>query len=44
MKVFISHAHSDEQFAQKVTAILEQAGLEVWDVTREVMPGETGPR
>ena len=40
MKVFISHAHSDEQFAQKVTVILEQAGLEVWDVTREVMPGD----
>ena len=40
MKVFISHAHSDEQLAQKVAAILQEAGLEVWDAKREIMPGD----
>ena len=40
MKVYISHAHSDERLAQKVAAILEQAGLEVWDAKREIMPGD----
>ena len=40
MKVFISHAHSDEQLAQKVAAILQEAGLEVWDAMREIMPGD----
>ena len=40
MKVFISHAHSDERLAHKVAAILEQAGLEVWDAKREIMPGD----
>ena len=40
MKVFISYAHSDEVLAQKVVAILEEAGLEVWDDTREILPGD----
>lgn len=40
MKVFISHAHTDELLVKKVTAVLEQAGLEVWDDTREIMPGD----
>ena len=40
MKVFISHAYSDERLAHKVAAILEQAGLEVWDAKREIMPGD----
>ena len=40
MKVFVSHAHTDEPLARKVTDILEQAGLEVWDGTREIMPGD----
>ena len=40
MKVFISYVHSDEALAQKVVAILEEAGLEVWDDTREILPGD----
>jgi len=40
MKVFISHAHTDEPLVKKVAAALEDAGLEVWDDTREIMPGD----
>jgi hypothetical protein len=40
MKVFISHAHTDEPLVKKVAAALEDAGLEVWDDTRETMPGD----
>jgi hypothetical protein len=31
MKVFISHAHTDEPLVKKVAAVLEDIGLEVWD-------------
>ena len=40
MKVYLSHAHSDERLAEKVSRILEDAGLQVWDATREIMPGD----
>ena len=40
MKVFISHAHTDEPLVNKVAAVLKDAGLEVWDDTREIMPGD----
>ena len=40
MKVFISHAHTDEPLVKKIAAVLEDAGLEVWDDTREIMPGD----
>lgn len=40
MKVFISYSHKDEALAGKVTAVLEEAGLEAWYDKREVMPGE----
>ena len=40
MKVFISHAHTDESLVKKVVTVLEDAGLEVWDDTREIMPGD----
>ena len=40
MKVYLSHAHSDEELARRVAATLEEAGLEVWDVTREILPGD----
>ena len=40
MKVFISYAHSDEALVQKIVAILKEAGLEVWDDTREILPGD----
>src|SRR5215510_13878551 len=40
MKVFISHAHTDEPLVKKVAAVLEDIGLEVWDDTREIMHGD----
>ena len=40
MKVFISHAYMDEPFVRKVAAGLEKVGLEVWDATREILPGD----
>ncbi|HMF55018.1 MAG TPA: toll/interleukin-1 receptor domain-containing protein [Pyrinomonadaceae bacterium] len=40
MKVFISYAHANEILARKVTKALEQAGLDVWDADREIMPGD----
>lgn len=40
MKVFISHAQSDEKLAEKIGESLRQAGLTVWDDRREVLPGD----
>jgi hypothetical protein len=40
MKVFISDAHTDAPLVKKVAAGLKEAGLEVWDDTREIMPGD----
>ena len=40
MKVFVSYAHTDEAIARRVADILHQAGLEVWEATREIMPGD----
>lgn len=42
MKVFISHSHSqaDEPLGRKITAALQNAGLEVWDERMEIFPGD----
>ena len=40
MKVFISHAYTDDPFVGKVAAGLKKVGLEVWDATREILPGD----
>ena len=40
MKVFISHAYTDDPFVRKVVTGLEEIGLEVWDATREILPGD----
>ena len=40
MKVFISHAPTDEPLVKKIAAALEEAGLEVWDATRNLRPGD----
>lgn len=40
MKVFISHAQTDDSFVRKVEAGLEKVGLEVWDARREILPGD----
>ncbi len=37
MKVFISHAYTDEPLVKKIVASLEEVGLEVWDATRDVL-------
>lgn len=40
MKVFISHSVEDAQLAQKVAGAIREAGLDVFDVYREVLPGD----
>ncbi len=40
MKVFISYSHKNELLAREVAKALEQAGLDVWDAEREIMPGD----
>ena len=40
MKVFISHAYTDDPFVRKVVTGLEEIGLEVWDATRKILPGD----
>lgn len=40
MKVFISYAHANEILARKVSKALENAGLDVWNAEREIMPGD----
>ena len=42
MKIFLSYSHSDrdEILAKKVLKGLEQAGLDVWDARREILPGD----
>jgi hypothetical protein len=39
MKVFISHAHSDQAFADRLARVLEEAGHRVW-TDREILPGD----
>ena len=36
MRVFISHAYSDELLVKSVSNALERAGIEVWNATRDV--------
>ena len=40
MKVFVTHAESDELLAREVVRALGQAGLEVWDEAGEVYPSD----
>jgi hypothetical protein len=40
MQVFISYSHADERLARKLTKSLLQAGLQVWDAEREILPGD----
>jgi len=40
MKVFISYAQQDEKLARKIGDSLKQAGLNVWDYRREILPGD----
>lgn len=40
MKVFISYENRAEPLVQRVAAALEEAGLEVWDAARQILPGD----
>lgn len=43
MKVFLSHSNSyrdDRELIQKITDELTRAGMEVWDDTRQIYPGD----
>ena len=39
MKVYISYAHSDEKIAKLVATQLRHTGLEVWEASNEILPG-----
>lgn len=40
MKVFISYVQQDEKLAKKIGDSLKQAGLNIWDYRREILPGD----
>ncbi len=40
MQIFISHSHNDEMFARKVASFLEDQGLDVWEASNEILPGD----
>jgi hypothetical protein len=40
MKVFISHAASDGDFARRLAALLSKAGLEVWSAEEKLALGD----
>ena len=40
MKVFLSHSSNDRDLLQKITDEPTQAGMEVWDDTREIYPSD----
>lgn len=40
MKVFLSHSHTDAPLAARISAALEENGLEVWDSDRDLLPGD----
>jgi len=37
--VFLSYASADRELAQKVAENLSQAGFQIWDPDREILPG-----
>jgi len=40
MKVFLSHAATDQTLARKVSKVLQKSGLDVWDEQSEIFPGD----
>ncbi|MEJ7811960.1 MAG: toll/interleukin-1 receptor domain-containing protein [Gemmatimonadaceae bacterium] len=40
MKVFLSHSDADELLARQIAASLAQAGIEVLNAGREILPGD----
>jgi hypothetical protein len=39
MRVFLSHAHEDRDFARQLLQRLRDEGVDVWDPDRELFPG-----
>jgi len=40
MKVFISHSSTNNDLVRKISDELRRSGMDVWDDTREILPGE----
>lgn len=40
MKVFLSHSDNDKVAARKVADSMRKAGLDVWDESSEILPGD----
>ena len=40
MQIFLSHSHNDEIFARKVASLLQSYGLNVWEASNEIFPGD----
>jgi len=40
MKVFISHASRDKDLVRSIANVLKESGMDVWDDTLEIYPGE----
>src|SRR6266852_4287797 len=38
-KVFLSYARADERAAKEISVNLQNAGFDVWDPEREILPG-----
>lgn len=40
MRVFLSYAQPDHDWAEKLGAALRAAGLDVWDAAQQILPGD----
>src|SRR5262245_61630940 len=40
MQIYISHGERDRELARELAAQLEQAGFQVWNEDREILPGD----
>ena len=40
MRVFLSHSEADADLAKKLVAQLSELGIEVWDPSEQVLPGD----
>lgn len=40
MQVFLSHSSEDTDLIRRITDELKRAGMDVWDDTREIWPGD----
>jgi hypothetical protein len=40
MQVFISHSSNDKDLVRRIADVLKESGMDVWDDTREILPGD----